>query len=47
LGYEIDTRELIAADYGAPTKRKRFFMVARCDGKPIVWPAKTHGDRNS
>lgn len=47
LGYEIDTRELIAADYGAPTKRKRFFMVARCDGKPIVWPVKTHGDRNS
>lgn len=47
LGYEVDTRELIAADYGAPTKRKRFFMVARCDGKSIVWPKKTHGDRNS
>lgn len=47
LGYEIDSRELIAADYGAPTKRKRFFMVARCDGKPIVWPEKTHGDRRS
>lgn len=47
LGYEVDTRELIAADYGAPTKRKRFFMVARCDGKPIVWPEPTHGDRNS
>lgn len=47
LGYEIDTRELIAADYGAPTKRKRFFMIARCDGEPIVWPKVTHGDRNS
>lgn len=47
LGYEIDTRELVAADYGAPTKRKRFFMIARCDGQPIVWPKPTHGDRNS
>jgi len=47
LGYVVDTRELIAADYGAPTKRKRFFMVARCDDQPIVWPKKTHGYRNS
>jgi DNA (cytosine-5)-methyltransferase 1 len=47
LGYKVETKELIAADYGAPTKRKRFFMVARCDGKPIVWPNPTHGDRNS
>ncbi|MGE5631603.1 MAG: DNA cytosine methyltransferase [Caulobacteraceae bacterium] len=47
LGYDIETKELIAADYGAPTKRKRFFMVARCDGKPIAWPKPTHGDRNS
>jgi DNA (cytosine-5)-methyltransferase 1 len=47
LGYKVETKELIAADYGAPTKRKRFFMVARCDGKPIVWPKPTHGDRNS
>lgn len=47
LGYEIETRELVACDYGAPTKRKRFFMVARCDGQPIVWPKATHGDRNS
>jgi site-specific DNA-cytosine methylase len=38
LGYEIDTKELVAADYGAPTMRKRFFMIARCDGKPIVLP---------
>ena len=47
LGYEVDFKELVAADYGAPTKRKRFFMVARCDGKPIVWPEPTHGERDS
>jgi len=45
LGYEVDFRELIAADYGAPTKRKRFFMVARCDGQPISWPEKTFAER--
>ena len=42
LGYEVQYRELIAADYGAPTTRKRFFLIARCDGKPIVWPSPTH-----
>ena len=47
LGYEIDTKELVAADYGAPTMRKRFFMIARCDGKPIVWPEPTHGSADS
>ena len=47
LGYEIDTKELLAADYGAPTMRKRFFMIARCDGKPIVWPEPTHGPADS
>ena len=47
LGYEVDYRELVAANYGAPTMRKRFFMVARCDGKPIVWPEPTHGPANS
>ena len=47
LGYEIDTKELVAADYGAPTMRKRFFMIARCDGKPIVWPEPTHAPRDS
>ena len=47
LGYEVDYRELIAADYGAPTMRKRFFMIARCDGKPIVWPDKTHAPADS
>lgn len=45
-GYKVDFRELRACDYGAPTTRKRFFMVARCDGKPIVWPKPTHGDPN-
>lgn len=43
LGYEVQTRELVAADYGTPTMRKRFFMISRCDGKPIVWPEPTHG----
>lgn len=47
LGYDVDYRELRACDYGAPTIRKRFFMVMRCDGKPIVWPEPTHGDPKS
>ena len=47
LGYEVEFRELVAADYGAPTMRKRFFMIARCDGKPIVWPEPTHGPSDS
>lgn len=47
LGYEVQTKELVAADYGAPTKRKRFFMVARCDGQPITWPEHTHAPADS
>lgn len=47
LGYEVQFRELVAADYGAPTMRKRFFMIARCDGKPIVWPEPTHAPADS
>ena len=47
LGYKVEFRELIAADYGAPTMRKRFFMIARCDGKLIVWPEPTHGPADS
>lgn len=47
LGYKVEHRELVAADYGAPTMRKRFFLVARCDGKPIVWPEPTHGPADS
>lgn len=43
-GYKVEWNELRACDYGAPTIRKRFFMVARCDGLPIVWPEPTHGD---
>lgn len=47
LGYEIDQRELVAADFGVPTTRKRFYLIARCDGKPIVWPEPTHAPRDS
>ena len=47
LGYEVEFKELIAADYGAPTMRKRFFMIARCDGKPIIWPEPTHAPADS
>lgn len=43
LGYRVDWRQLRACDYGAPTIRKRLFLVARCDGLPIVWPEPTHG----
>lgn len=43
LGYKVEWKELRACDYGAPTIRKRLFIVARCDGKPIVWPKPTHG----
>lgn len=47
LGYEVKFKELVAADYGAPTMRKRFFMIARCDGKPIIWPEPTHAPADS
>lgn len=47
LGYQVEFKELRACDYGAPTIRKRFFMIARCDGKQIEWPKPTHGDPNS
>lgn len=43
LGYCVEYRELAACDYGAPTTRNRFYLIARCDGDPIVWPEKTHG----
>lgn len=42
LGYDFDCRELVAADYGAPTTRKRWYAVFRRDGKEIVWPESTH-----
>lgn len=43
LGYDIEIKTLVAADYGAPTSRKRLFVIARCDGAPKVWPEPTHG----
>lgn len=46
-GYKVQWRELRACDYGAPTIRKRWFLIARRDGKPITWPKPTHGDPKS
>ena len=47
IGYVVECRELQAMNYGAPTTRKRLFVIARCDGRPIVWPAPTHGPAGS
>jgi DNA (cytosine-5)-methyltransferase 1 len=47
LGYQVGYKELRACDYGAPTIRKRFFLIARRDKMPITWPKPTHGDPNS
>lgn len=47
LGYVVEYRELRACDFGAPTIRKRFFMVMRCDGEPVSWPQPSHGDPKS
>lgn len=47
LGYQVEFRELVAADYGAPTMRKRFFLVARYDRMPIVWPERTNAPAES
>ena len=47
LGYNVEHRELVAADYGAPTSRKRLVLIARCDGHPIVWPERTHAPADS
>lgn len=47
LGYQVEYRELTAADYGTPTMRKRFFLIARCDGRPIIWPEPTHAPADS
>lgn len=47
LKYRVEWRELVAADYGAPTTRKRFVLIARCDGRPICWPYPTHAPRDS
>lgn len=47
LGYRVAWRELRACDYGAPTSRKRLYIVMRCDRQPIVWPKPTHGRPDS
>ena len=47
MGYKVEWRELRACDFGAPTIRKRFFLIARCDGLAIHWPAPTHGKPDS
>lgn len=47
LGYHVEYRLLRACDYGAPTIRKRFFLIARCDGQKIVWPEPTHAAPDS
>lgn len=44
FGYEVETRELRACDYGSPTIRKRLFLIGRCDGMPIVWPEPSHSN---
>ena len=46
-GYKVQFKELRCHEYGDPTIRKRFFMIARRDGRPIVWPKPTHGDPRS
>ncbi|MCC7419827.1 MAG: DNA cytosine methyltransferase [Planctomycetaceae bacterium] len=43
LRYKVEWKVLVASNYGSPTTRKRLFLIARCDGEPIVWPAETHG----
>lgn len=47
LGYSVEWRELVAADYGVPTTRRRLVLIARCDGRAIVWPERTHAPRDS
>ena len=43
LGYKVEHRQIAACDYGSPTSRTRFYLIARRDGRPIVWPEPTHG----
>ncbi|PHX36013.1 hypothetical protein AO284_24730 [Pseudomonas sp. NZIPFR-PS2] len=42
MGYVVEWKVIKACDFGAPTSRERLFMIARCDGQPIVWPEPTH-----
>lgn len=45
MGYAVEWRVIKACDFGAPTSRERLFMIARCDGQPIVWPEPTHAKK--
>ena len=45
MGYVVEWRVIKACDFGAPTSRERLFMIARCDGQPIVWPEPTHAKK--
>ncbi|KTC25476.1 DNA methyltransferase [Pseudomonas putida] len=47
MGYQVEWRIIKACDFGAPTSRERLFMIARCDGQPIVWPEPTHAKKPS
>ena len=47
LGYNVQHRTLKSCDYGAPTTRTRFYLVARCDGRPIVWAEPTYAPKDS
>lgn len=47
LGYDLDYKVLKSCDYGAPTTRTRFYLIARCDGRPIVWAEPTHAPKDS
>lgn len=47
LGYQVEHRTLKSCDFGAPTTRTRFYLIARCDGQPIVWPEPTHAPKKS
>ena len=47
LGYKVQYRTLKSCNYGAPTTRTRFYLIARCDGKPIVWAEPTHAPKDS
>lgn len=47
LGYKVEHRTLKSCDFGAPTTRTRFYLIARCDGMPIVWAKPTHAPKNS
>lgn len=47
LGYKVQYREIMSCDYGAPTSRNRFYMIARSDGGEIIWPESTHAPKDS